>query len=88
MVLGCGRLPSLARSWREDERLLCHDVLPAIGDLRVDTVTRRDIVLLLDAIRDRGAVVLANRALAVTRRMFAFAVERGVRAARRRARTP
>jgi integrase len=66
------------RSWREDERLLCHDVLPAIGDLRVDTVTRRDIVLLLDAIRDRGAAVLANRALAVTRRMFAFAVERGV----------
>jgi integrase len=66
------------RSWREDERLLCHDVLPAIGDLRIDTVTRRDIVLLLDAIRDRGATVLANRALAVTRRMFSLAVERGV----------
>ena len=66
------------RSWREDERLLRHDVLPAIGDLRIDTVARRDIVLLLDAIRDRGAAVLANRALAVTRRMFAFAVERGV----------
>jgi hypothetical protein len=66
------------RSWREDERLLRHDVLPVIGDLRINTVTRRDIVLLLDAIRDRGAAVLANRALAVTRRMFAFAVERGV----------
>jgi len=66
------------RSWREDERLLCHDVLPAIGDLRIDTVARRDIVLLLDSIRDRGVAVLANRALAVTRRMFAFAVERGV----------
>jgi integrase len=66
------------RSWREDERLLRHDVLPAIGDLRIDTVTRRDIVLVLDAIRDRGAAVLANRALAVTRRTFAFAVERGV----------
>ena len=66
------------RSWREDERLLRHDVLPAIGDLRIDTVARRDIVLLLDAIRDRGAAVVANRALAVTRRMFSFAVERGV----------
>ena len=51
---------------------------PGIGDLRIDTVTRRDIMLLLDAIRDRGAAVLANRALAVTRRMFTFAVERGV----------
>jgi integrase len=66
------------RSWREDERLLRHDVLPVIGDLRIDTIARRDIVLLLDAIRDRGAAVLANRVLAVTRRMFAFAVERGV----------
>lgn len=66
------------RSWREDERLLRHDVLPVIGDLRIDTVARRDVVLLLDSIRDRGAAVVANRALAVTRRMFAFAVERGV----------
>jgi integrase len=66
------------KSWREDERLLRHDVLPALGDLRIDTVARRDIVLMLDAIRDRGAGVGANRALAVTRRLFAFAVERGV----------
>jgi integrase len=66
------------RSWREDERLIHHDVLPAIGDLRIDAVTRRDIVTTLDVIRDRGADVAANRALAVTRRMFAFAVERGV----------
>jgi integrase len=66
------------KSWREDERLLRHDALPALGDMRIDAVTRRDIVLFLDAIRDRGAGVVANRALAVTRRMFAFAVERGV----------
>jgi integrase len=66
------------RSWRQDERLLHHDVLPQIGDLRIDTVTRRDLIVLLDAIRDRGAAVVANRALAVTRRMFVFAVERGV----------
>ena len=66
------------RSWREDERLLRHDVLRTIGDLRIDAVTRRDIVVMLDAIRDRGADVAANRTLAVTRRLFAFAVERGV----------
>jgi integrase len=66
------------RSWQEDERLLRCDVLENIGDLRIDTVERRDIVLLLDKIRDRGADVVANRVLAVTRRMFAFAVERGV----------
>jgi integrase len=53
-------------------------VVPALGDLRIDSVRRRDIALMLDAIRDRGADVVANHALAVTRRMFAFAVERGV----------
>jgi integrase len=66
------------RSWREDERLLNRNVLPAIGTLRIDTVARRDLVVMLDAIRDRGARVAANRVLAVARRMFAFAVERGV----------
>lgn len=66
------------RSWREDERLLNHDVLPSLGGLRLDTVTRRDIVTMLDAIRDRGADIVANRVIAVTRRMLAFAVERGV----------
>ena len=65
------------RTWREDERLLDRNVLPAIGELRIDAVTRRDLVLMLDAIRDR-APVAANRVLAVTRRMFAFAIERGV----------
>lgn len=66
------------RSWREDERLLNHDVLPTLGDLRIDTVTRRDIVGTIDAIRDRGADIVANRVIAVVRRMFAFAIERGV----------
>jgi integrase len=69
------------RSWREDERLLRRDVLPTIGDLRIDAVTRRDIVTVIDAIRDRGAAVLANRAIALTRRLFRVAVERGVIAA-------
>jgi integrase len=66
------------RSWREDERLLRRDVLPAIGDLRIDTVTRRDIVQMIDSIRDRGANITANRALGVTRTLFNFAIERGV----------
>jgi hypothetical protein len=58
-------------------------VLPGIGDLRMDIVARRDVVLLLDAICDRGAAVLANRVVSVTRRMFGFAIARGVIVARR-----
>jgi integrase len=65
------------RSWRLDERLLKRSVLPKIGDMRIDAVRRRDIALMLDSIRDRGVNIEANRALAVTRRLFAFGVERG-----------
>jgi hypothetical protein len=36
------------RSWSEDERMLRHDVLPSIGNMRIDTVARRDIVMLID----------------------------------------
>jgi hypothetical protein len=66
------------RSWAEDERLLRHDVIPVLGAMKLDQVHRRDIIALLDGIRDRGKSVLANRVLAVTRRMFNFAIERGV----------
>ncbi|MGH8510340.1 MAG: tyrosine-type recombinase/integrase [Gammaproteobacteria bacterium] len=66
------------KSWEEDARLLRREVVPITGRLRLDQVHRRDVIGLLDAIRDRGALVLSNRVLAVTRRMFNFAVERGV----------
>ncbi len=56
------------RSWKEDERILRKDVQPK----------RRDIVLLLDEIVDRGAPIQANRTLAVIRKMFNFALSRGI----------
>lgn len=66
------------KSWREDERLLEREVVPVLGKLRLDQVHRRDIIALLDAIEDRDAPVARNRTLAVVRKMFAFAIERGV----------
>jgi integrase len=66
------------RSWREDERLLKHDVNPVLGTMKLDEVHRRHVISLLDRIRDQGKLVLANRVLAVARKMFNFAVERGV----------
>src|SRR5699024_9166819 len=61
-----------------DQRILNREVIPNIGRLRLNEVSRRDIVALIDGIRDRGANVMANRTYAATRKMFAFAVERGV----------
>lgn len=64
------------RSWREDQRLLGKYVVPRIGTMKIDTVRRRDVVALLDAVVDAGAPVSANRVLAVTRKMFNFAISR------------
>ncbi len=66
------------RSWLEDQRILAKDVLPRWGDLKAKDVTRRHVIALLDDILERGAPIQANRALAVVRKMFNFAIERGI----------
>ena len=66
------------RSWKEDERILRKDVQPVWGKKKAETIKRRDIVLLLDEIVDRGAPIQANRTLAVIRKMFNFALSRGI----------
>lgn len=64
------------RSWREDARILRVNVLPGLGAANAEEVHRRDIVRLLDPIADR-APIMANRTLAVVRRLFNNAIERG-----------
>ncbi len=61
-----------------DKRALNRDILPAIGEKKIGDVTRRDIVKMLDAITDRGSPVSANRTLALTSRLFTFALARGL----------
>lgn len=66
------------KSWKEDERLLLKDIAPNIGRRKAKDIKKRDIILILDHISERGAPIAANRTLAVTRRMFNFAVERDI----------
>jgi integrase len=66
------------RSWREDARILEKDVLPDWGQRKAKDITRRDIIRLLDGIVERGAGIMANRTLAVIRKMFNFAVTRDI----------
>ena len=51
---------------------------PELGDRDIRTVTRRDILDMLDAAEKRGATVAVNRVLANVRRLFTWAVERGI----------
>ncbi|SVD36747.1 uncharacterized protein METZ01_LOCUS389601, partial [marine metagenome] len=53
------------KSWKEDERCLNKEVVSVWGKRKVEDITRRDIVELLDRIVDRGSPVTANRTLAV-----------------------
>ena len=69
---------SRKKSGAEMRRLLEKDALPAWGQRRVRDITRRDVVVLLDKVRDRGAPVTANRLLGRLTRLFHFACERGI----------
>ncbi|MBF0448792.1 MAG: tyrosine-type recombinase/integrase [Magnetococcales bacterium] len=65
------------RTWKEDERMLLKDVVPRWGKMRAKDVSKKDILRLLDDLLERGATTTANRTLAVVRKMFNWAVERG-----------
>lgn len=66
------------RSWKEDRRLLYHDVKPKWGKRKAKDITKRDVVLLLESVVERGSPIIANRTFACIRRMFNFAVERDI----------
>ncbi len=66
------------RSAADDERALKKEVVPVWGHRKAKDITRRDIITLLDGVVDRGSPVMANRLLAMVRRMFGFAVERDI----------
>ena len=64
------------RSWRDDERLLNREVLPHWGRRRAFDIKRRDVIMLLDGIVERGSPIQANRVLALVRMMFNWAIGR------------
>lgn len=66
------------RGWKEIERALKAEIVPKWGKRKITDIKRRDLVVVLDEIADRGAPVMANRVLAYTRKMFSYAVKRDV----------
>ena len=66
------------RSAHEDERILRKEVLPVWGRRKAKDITRRDVITLLDEIVERGSPIMANRTLAVVRKMFNFAIGRDI----------
>ena len=63
------------KSATEDERILSTNVLPVLGDRSVRDLTRRDVRALVEDIDERGAGIMANRTLALVRKLFNFGVD-------------
>ncbi|MEQ8663117.1 MAG: integrase arm-type DNA-binding domain-containing protein [Gammaproteobacteria bacterium] len=65
------------RQWQPLERMFTGKLNPAWGERQISTITRRDVVELLDSIGDR-APVMANRVHALLSRFFGWCVEREI----------
>jgi integrase len=64
------------RSYREIVRIVEKELLPAWGHRSIRDIRRHDILLLSDAITDRGAVIMARRVMAYVHRLFRWAKSR------------
>ncbi len=63
------------RSWHKDERMLNFDVIRAWGGRKAHDIQKRDVVLLLESIIERGSPSMANNTYQVIRKMYNWAVE-------------
>jgi integrase len=66
------------RSWGKDERILNHDIIPSWGKRKAADIAKRDVVLILEKIVDRGSPGMANNTFQVIRKMFNWAVEKDI----------
>ena len=64
------------RSWRQDRRIIENELLPLWRTRSPREIYRRDVRTLLEAIAERPAPIMANRVLALIRKMFNFAIAR------------
>jgi integrase len=66
------------RTWPETERLLTKADLAPWQTRDIRTISRQEILAVLDRMVERGAPIQANRLVATLRRFFGWAVERGI----------
>lgn len=66
------------KSHDEIKRMLDHDVLPAWRGRRIQDITRRDVIELMDGLVDRGVGPMTNRVFSVVRKLFNWCVGRDI----------
>ena len=60
------------------ERIMEREVLSLWGERDIGTISKRDVIELVEGVADRGVPVLANRVLAHLKRMFKWAARRDI----------
>ena len=66
------------RSWRQDRRIIDNELLPLWKGVSPREIYRRDVRSLLESIAERPAPIMANRVLALVRKIFNFGIAREV----------
>ncbi len=66
------------RSWRQDRRIICSELLPLWRATSAREIRRRDVRELLEGIAERPAPIMANRVLALVRKIFNFGIAREI----------
>ncbi len=66
------------KTWKEAQRQLEFDAIPAWGKRKAKSITRRDVIQLVEGIMDRGSPVMANRTLSLIKQVFKFGVQRDI----------
>lgn len=66
------------RDWRETRRLFNREFISLWRGRDIREISKRDVAIVIDGIVARGSPGAANHALAAVRRLFNWAVERGV----------
>ena len=65
------------RTWREDERLLNKHFASWLRR-PANSITRQNVIAVIEEVADRGTPYAANRCLSVVRKLFKWAVEKGL----------
>jgi integrase len=66
------------KTWPDTEAIFRDHVLPNWGEKLITDIARNDVTAVLDAVEDRASVYRANRVLAAVRKLFNWAVTRGL----------
>jgi integrase len=63
------------RSWWEQKRILAKDVLPRIGRVELERLRKADVLRVVDAIAERGALRVADMSARVLSAIFNWAID-------------